>query len=310
MGRTDQGERRHRRVTPMRIRMAENFRAVFYAPFYGAHALGFYEREGLEVELLTSSAPGGGPTALADGAADITWGGPLRVMKAHDEDPSSPLVCFCEVVGRDPFFLVGKGDAQSFRLEHLTRLRLATVSEVPTPWLCLQHDLRERGIDPPKLARSTDTTMAENLAALRAGRLDVIQVFEPYASLAVKDGAQVLYAASTRGPTVYTTFLATRAGIDKHRNAFAALTRAMGQMQRWLGEEGGKGLAAATARFYPDAEPDVLRMALQRYHDAGLWSASTAVSRTGFARLGEGLLSGGYIARSPSYEDCVDETLG
>jgi NitT/TauT family transport system substrate-binding protein len=294
----------------MRIRMAENFRAVFYAPFYGAHALGFYEREGLEVELLTSSAPGGGPNAMADGTADITWGGPLRVMKAHDEDPNSSLVCFCEAVGRDPFFLLGNGDAQSFRLEHLTRLRFATVSEVPTPWLCLQHDLRERGIDPAKLARVTNGTMAENLAALHAGRLDVIQAFEPYASLAVKNGAQVLYAASTRGPTVYTTFLATRAGIDKHRSAFAALTRAMGQMQRWLAEEGGKGLAAATAPFYPDVDRDVLKMALERYHGAGLWSASTAVSRTGFGRLGESLLSGRYIARSPVYEDCVDETLG
>ena len=68
----------------MRIRMAENFRAVFYAPFYAAQALGFYAREGVEVELLTSSAPGGGPTAMADGSADLTWGGPLRVMKARD----------------------------------------------------------------------------------------------------------------------------------------------------------------------------------------------------------------------------------
>ncbi|HML14962.1 MAG TPA: ABC transporter substrate-binding protein, partial [Xanthobacteraceae bacterium] len=168
--------------------MAENFRAVFYAPFYAAQALGFYAREGVEVELMTSSAPGGGPAALAAGSADVTWGGPLRVMKARDEDPTSPLVCFCEVVGRDPFFLVGNGDAQSFRLEHLGQLRFATVSEVPTPWLCLQHDLRERGIDPAKLKRITDGTMGGNLAALRERRLDAIQVFEPYASLAVRDG--------------------------------------------------------------------------------------------------------------------------
>src|ERR1043166_4652396 len=147
------------------IRMAENFPSVFSAPFSAAQALGFYAREGVEIELVTSSAPGGGPAALADGSADITWGGPLRVMKAHDEDPSSTLVCFCEVIGRDPFFLVG--NAENFRLEDLMRLRFATVSEVPTPWLCLQHDLRERGIEPTKLARVTGSTMAENVAALR-----------------------------------------------------------------------------------------------------------------------------------------------
>ena len=294
----------------MRIRMAENFRAAFYAPFYGAQALGFYAREGVEVELLTSSAPGGGPAALDDSSADLTWGGPLRVMKAHDEDAGSSLVCFCEVVGRDPFFLVGTGDAATFRLEDLARLRFATVAEVPTPWLCLQHDLRECGRDPEKLARTTGRTMGENLAALREGRLDVIQVFEPYASLAVRDGARVFYAASARGPTVYTTFLATRAGIERNRAAFAALTRAMGRMQQWLAQNGGHGLAAATAAFYPDVEPEILKASLQRYYDGGLWSASTAISRQGFARLGESLLSGGYISRAPVYSACVDETLG
>jgi len=293
----------------MHIRMAENFRAVFYAPFYAAQALGFYRREGVDIELITSSAPGGGPAALVDGSADITWGGPLRVMKAHDEDPRSPLVCFCEVIGRDPFFLVGSGDANSFRLEHLARLNFATVSEVPTPWLCLQHDLRERGVDPVKLARVTDSTMGANVAALRERRLDVIQEFEPYASLAVRDGAKVLYAASARGPTVYTTFLATRAGIERHRDAFMAMTRAIVHMQNWLLAHDAKDFAAAVAPFYPDVEGGVLTSSFERYLQAGLWSRSPQVSPQGFARLGESLLSGGYIARAPSYEDCVDVRL-
>ncbi len=42
----------------MPIRLMENFRAVFYAPYYYAtHALGFYKREGVDVELKTSDAP-------------------------------------------------------------------------------------------------------------------------------------------------------------------------------------------------------------------------------------------------------------
>jgi len=292
----------------MRIRMAENFRAVFYAPFYAAQTLGFYAREGVDIELVTSSAPGGGPAALVDGSADITWGGPLRVMKAHDEDPASTLVCFCEVIGRDPFFLVGNAD--NFRLEDLARLRFATVSEVPTPWLCLQHDLRERGLDPAKLARVTDRTMGENVAALRERRLDAIQAFEPYASLALRDGAKVLYAASTRGPTVYTTFLATRGGIERNRSAFAAMTRAIVHMQDWLRSHDGKDLAATVAPLYPDVEREILTSSFERYLRGGLWSRSTQVSPQGFARLGESLLSGGYIARTPIYRDCVDETLG
>ena len=90
----------------MRIRLAENFRAAFYAPFYATLALGFYEKHGVTVELVSSSAAGEGVAALLHGKADVTWGGPMRVMKAHDADPASPLVCFGEVVARDPFYLV------------------------------------------------------------------------------------------------------------------------------------------------------------------------------------------------------------
>lgn len=294
----------------MRIKLAENFRAVFYAPFYATHALGFYAREGIDVELLNSSAPAAAASALLDGTIDLTWGGPMRVMKARDENPDSPLVCFGEVVSCDPFFLVGKGDRANFRLTDLPGLRLATVSEVPTPWLCLQHDLREQGVDPDRLKRVADRTMASNLAALRDGELDVAQLFEPYASMAVQAGAgDILYAASTRGPTVYTTFLATRPSIERHRAAFAAMTRAIQHMQDWLAEHGAAELAVVVAPFYPDVAPDILLSSLQRYHDAGLWPRSPQVSRKGFSRLTESLVSGGFISRMPAYEDCVDQSF-
>jgi len=82
------------------------------------------------------------------------------------------------------------------------------------------------------------------------------------------------FAANARGPTVYTTFLATRAGIERHRAAFAAMTRAIRHMQGWLARHGAQDLAAATAPFYPDVEPDILTSSLQRYLQAGLWSRS------------------------------------
>src|SRR4029077_10405686 len=155
----------------MRIRLAENFRALFYAPFYATHALGYYAGEGIAVDLFNSPAPASAAAGLLDGSIDISWGGPMRVMKARDDDPASPMVCFCEVAARDPFFLVGKADrlksdGSAFRLTDLTRLRGGTVSEVPTPWLCLQHDLRLQGVDPGEIDCVTGRTMADNLEAL------------------------------------------------------------------------------------------------------------------------------------------------
>jgi NitT/TauT family transport system substrate-binding protein len=294
----------------MPIKLTENFRAVFYAPFYATQALGFYAREGVEVELRPSPAPAAAAADLLAGTIDLSWGGPMRVMKARDDDPNSPLVCFCEVAARDPFFLVGRGDPSAFRLTDLPRLRFASVSEVPTPWLCLQQDLRDAGVDPDRLERVTDRTMGDNLEALRKGELDVAQLFEPYVSMALQsDAGRILYAASTRGPTVYTTFLATRDSIERNRPAFAAMVRAVRCMEAWLQEHGPDELAAAVAPFYPSVAAELLTSSLRRYHQAGLWAARPEVSREGFAQLATSLRSGGFVSRLHSYEECVDQSL-
>jgi len=290
----------------MKLRLSENFRAVFYAPFYATHARGFFAAEGLEVELVTSAAPGDAMARLLDGTIDVSWGGPMRVMMARDRDAGSPLVCFGEVVARDPFYLVGRPDIDGFCFADLARLRFATVAEVPTPWMCLQHDLRLAGIDPSAFARTTDRTMAENLAALRDGRVDVVQLFEPFVTQALRAGfGRILYAASGRGPCVYTSFIASRERIARDPAAFAAMQRATAHMLDRLAALGPGELAAATASFYPDLPSDVLAEALGRYGTAGIWAATPAMSREGFARLAESLLSGGFLLCMPRFEDCV-----
>ena len=79
------------------------------------------------------------------------WGGPLRVLTTHAQDPASDTVCFCDVIARDPFFIVGREQRQKFHVADLAGVRFASVAEVPTPWLCLQHDLRRAGVDPAGL---------------------------------------------------------------------------------------------------------------------------------------------------------------
>jgi NitT/TauT family transport system substrate-binding protein len=288
----------------MKIRLMENFRALFYAPYYAALTLGFYKQEGVDVELVGSDTPGDAVARLLNGSIDLTWAGPMRVMLAHDQDLHSPLVSFCEVVARDPFLLIG--NCQPFALSDLKRLRFATVAEVPTPWMCLQLDLREAGLDPTVLARTSDRSMTENYAALRSGQLDVMQAFEPYASMAEAERlGTVLYAASSRGPTVYTAFVATRSGIAQNREAFAAMTRAIARMEQWLYAHSPAEFAAATRSFFPAVQDEILVRSLARYSDCAIWAHKPEMSRAGFDRLGASFLSGGALRRRPVYEACV-----
>jgi ABC-type nitrate/sulfonate/bicarbonate transport system substrate-binding protein len=75
----------------------------------------------------------------------------------------------------------------------------------------------------------------------------------------------------------------------------------------WVAEKGPAELARVTASFFPDVPQDLLRSALERYHRAGLWSRTTAVSEAGFERLAYSLHAGGFIARRATYAECVHD---
>ena len=90
------------------LTLSENFRALFYAPFYAAFAIGAYAAEGVEVTLRPSPDPASTSADLLAGRVDAMWGGPLRVILTHAADPAADTVCFCDVVVRDPFFIVGR----------------------------------------------------------------------------------------------------------------------------------------------------------------------------------------------------------
>src|SRR5258707_8709879 len=119
----------------MTITLQENFRALFYAPFYVALSLDAFADEGVSVEFRSAATPGIAHRNLMEGEVDVVWGGPMRVMSDYDKNPASDLVCFCEGVTRDPFFLVGRETRPNFQVADLASVALATVSEVPTPWM-------------------------------------------------------------------------------------------------------------------------------------------------------------------------------
>jgi NitT/TauT family transport system substrate-binding protein len=292
------------------ITLSENFRALFYAPFYAAHAIGAYAAEGVEVDLRSSPNPAGTAADLRAGRIDVMWGGPLRVLLTHAADPAADVVCFCDVVARDPFFIIGREPRTAFSPADLAGVRFASVSEVPTPWLCLQDDIRRAGVDPASLNRISGPGMAENVAALRAGTLDAVQVFQPYAEDLIASGAgHVWYAAADRGLTAYTTLVTRRSVLATRREEMLAMVRAMYRTLRWIAATPGAEVARRLAGFFPDLPPPLFAAAVDRYRELGLYAADPVLRREGFDRLAAAMRSGGALDRDIPFETCVDNTL-
>jgi NitT/TauT family transport system substrate-binding protein len=294
---------------PLRLKLFENYRFVLYAPFYAAHAIGAYADEGLEVELLPSPGPGRAEAALAAGEVDVVWMGPIRIMKHHDDNPASPLTAFAEVVCRDPFSLIGGEAYPQFRLFELGHMRFASTSEVPTPWLCLEQDLRDLGVDPAWVPRITDSTMPDSVAALHAGTIDVAQLFEPYVEEAVAGGAEIWHRASARGRTSYTVFVTTRERLAADPEPFRRMVRAIYRTQRWIAAEPVRALALAVADYFPALDRSVLTRSLVRYKEQGVWGVNPILPEEGFERLQRALLGSGFLQRAVPFADCVDNRL-
>jgi len=294
----------------MAIILQEALRGLFYAPFYVALARDAFAKEGVDIKFVSSPHPDKTALRVMDGTVDVSWGGPMRVMQTYQHVPDCDIVCFGEVVTRDPFLLMGRTPKPGFKLADLLNVTLAIVSEVPTPWLCLQHDMRLAGLDPSKVKRVANQTMGENMAALKAGKVDVIQVFEPFPSLLLAEGAaHIWHEQARRGHTSYTCFYARRGTLTTRRAELLKMVRAIDRTEKWVAEASGKEIAEVIARYFTDLPPAVLEAACTRYKALGIWGENPILPRSGYDRLRDGLISGGFVSPGATFEQAVDNSL-
>jgi NitT/TauT family transport system substrate-binding protein len=291
------------------ITLQESLRGVFYAPFYAALSLDAFGQEGVEIRFVSSPAPAQALDGLMAGTVDVGWGGPMRVNEGYETIPAADFTCFAEVVTRDPFFLVTREKRPAFTPRALMRERLATVSEVPTPWLCLQHDIRLAGLDPARIHRVADRRMADNVAALRRGEVDVVQLFQPFVEELVEDGFHIWYAAADRGPCSYTTFYTRRTTMARKREELGAMVRAIYRTQKWVASADAATIAAAMASYFPEVPGARLEAACKRYKALGIWGRDPVLPRGGYDRLLAGMVSAGFVKPGTPFERAVDNSL-
>ena len=309
------GFRRRRRRDPaggvndMALVIQESLRGLFYAPYYAALALGAYEQEGVEVRFVSAPTPGQAPDGLFDGTVDVAWGGPMRVNQMYEERPDCDLVCFAEAVTRDPFMLIGREPQPAFPPGRAARARIATVSEVPTPWLCLQEDLRRAGIDPATLRPGRRPHDAGEHGGIARGALDVVQLFQPFAEELIASGeGHLWYAAADRGPCSYTSFYARRGTLAAKRDEMLKLVRAFTGRRNGCTFSRPTRSPMSSRRISRPCRDRCSSPRCARYYDLGIWGRDPILPRGGYERLVAGLVSGGFVRGTP-FATAVDNSL-
>jgi NitT/TauT family transport system substrate-binding protein len=292
------------------ITLQEPFRALFYAPFYAALARGDYARHGVDARLLPGTVPSLAKDSVLEGTADLAWGGPMRLLLAHDKDHACPLRLFGAVVMGDPFLLVGRTARPGFALTDLATMTLGSVSEVPTPWWTLQDDIRRAGLDPDRVRRVTDRSMGENAAAVADGTLDVAQLFEPLVSaMEIAGTGHVWHAQASRGPTSYTAFYGRTDVIAQKREACEAMVRGLAATLTWFAGATADEILDTIAPFFEALDRPAAARAIDRYRALGVWTTTPRFPPEALERLQAAMLSAGAITHAPGFAGLVAEDV-
>ena len=178
------------------ITLAEVTRSVFYTPQYVAIENGFFEEEGLNVDLQTTWGGDKTMTALLSDNADIAFVGSETSIYVYAQDATDPVINFAQLTQTDGTFLVAKTENPDFTWEDLKGskfLRSTKRRNAANGWrICDQ----TKGIDPH---RDLDLTQSIDFAnipgAFVSGDYEYVQLFEPTASMFEKEGSGYIVAS-------------------------------------------------------------------------------------------------------------------
>lgn len=101
------------------ITVAEVAHSVFYAPQYVAHGLGFFEEEGLDVEIVLTSGADNVMAAVLSGDADIGFSGSEATIYVYNGGEEDYVMTFAGLTQKDGSFLVSREKYNNFTLNDL-----------------------------------------------------------------------------------------------------------------------------------------------------------------------------------------------
>lgn len=102
-----------------KVKVAEVTHSVFYAPQYVAHALGYFEDEGLDVEIILTAGADKVTSAVLSGDVDIGFCGSEATIYVYNQGEKDYLVTFAGLTKRDGSFLVSREKIDNFTLDDL-----------------------------------------------------------------------------------------------------------------------------------------------------------------------------------------------
>lgn len=102
-----------------KVRLAEVTHSVFYAPLYAAIENGYFEEEGIDIELILTSGADKVSAAVLSNTVEVGFAGPESAIYVYENGEKDYLITFAGLTKRDGQFIVSREKIDNFKIEDL-----------------------------------------------------------------------------------------------------------------------------------------------------------------------------------------------
>ncbi|MBQ7278682.1 MAG: ABC transporter substrate-binding protein [Clostridia bacterium] len=294
------------------VELHEVTRSVFYAPQYVAQNLGYFEDEGLTVNITTSGGSDKAMTALLSGDADICLAGPETAVYVYNEGRENHPVVVGQLTKRDGSFLVSRKAEPDFSWESLKGKTIIGGRTGGMPLMTLCYVLRQHGLTPGEDVEVIDSIQFNMMGpAFEGGTGEYVTLFEPTATELQNAGKGYIVAnvGLASGEVPYTAYLVTPEKLQQDSDTIAAFLRAIYRAQQWCITATDEEIAAAMQPSFPDTSLESLKIVAHSYRQTDSWKQDLTMEAADYARLLDIIESNGQLSARPPFEKLVDNSL-
>lgn len=291
-----------------KIRVAEVAHTVFYAPQYAAISQGFFEEEGLDVELILTPGADKVTAAVLSGDAQIGFSGSEACIYVYNAGEKDYLKTFAQLTQKDGSFLVSRQKYDNFTLDDLKGKSVIGGRQGGMPEMTFEWALRQNNIDPVNdLNIDTSIAFAAMSGAFIGGQGDFVTLFEPNALQIEKQGLGYVVASigELGGVVPYTSYSARSSYLEKNPEIIEKFTRAIQKGLDYVHNSSDEEVANAILSFFPDTSLNDLAGVIERYRSIDAWPTTTKFSSESFYHLQEIMQAANELNSAVKYEDLI-----
>lgn len=291
-----------------KIRLIEVTHSLFYTPQYVAMTQGFFEEEGLEIELINGKGADKVMAALISGEAEIGFMGPEASVYVYTQGREDYAINFAQLTQRDGSFLVGREKDDDFKWEDLKGSEVLGGRAGGMPEMTLEYVVKSHGLQIPEDVNvRTDVQFDVLAGAFVGGEGDYVALFEPVASSLEKEGKGYIVASigEAGGYIPYTAYSATKHYMEENPEIIQKFTNAILKGMIWVQNNDTETIAKAVQPQFPETDIETLKILVDRYRAQDSWKPDLIITEDGLNHMMDIMELAGQLDKRADYKAIV-----